>query len=129
MRLRNLHGRDPVETYYLAYRLKAMGEERMLPLPMAQLRGHAALGFLATDPELNRDVSELICVGQFQPDAQTLLRHLARVPVRFEVDDTALVDVRDALVFAGNQARLGTLPQRPDLRVVHERELLQKFPA
>ena len=129
VRLRNAHGRDPVETYYLAYRLKAMGEERMLPLPMAQLRGHAALGFLATDPELNRDVSQLICVGQFQPDVQEFLRRQARLPVRFETDDASLGDVRDALVFAGNQARLSALASRPDLRVVHERELLQKFPA
>jgi poly(ribitol-phosphate) beta-N-acetylglucosaminyltransferase len=129
VRLRNAHGRDPVETYYLAYRLKAMGEERMLPLPMAQLRGHAALGFLATDPELNRDVSQLICVGQFQPDVQEFLRRQARLPIRFETDEAALADARDALVFAGNQASLGALPQRADLRVVHERELLQKFPA
>ena len=129
VRLRNANGRDPVETYYLAYRLKAMGEERMLPLPMAQLRGHAALGFLATDPELNRDVSQLVCVGQFQPDVQEFLRRKARVPVRFETDDAALGDVRDALVFAGNQVRLSALPQRANLRVVHERELLQKFPA
>ena len=106
-----------------------MGEERMLPLPMAQLRGHAALGFLATDPELNRDVSQLICVGQFQPDVQEFLRRQTRLPIRFETDEAALADARDALVFAGNQASLGTLPQRADLRVVHERELLQKFPA
>ena len=129
VRLRNLNGRDPVETYYLAYRLKAMGEERMLPLPMAQLRGQAALGFLATDPELNRDVSQLICVGQFQPDVQAYLRRRVRMPIRFETDDASLADVRGALVFASNQARLGALPQRPDLRVVHERELLQKFPG
>ena len=129
VRLRNAHGRDPVETYYLAYRLKAMGEARMLPLPMAQLRGQAALGFLATDPELNRGVSQLICVGDFQPDVQEFLRRQTRMPIRFETDDAALADARDALVFAGNQASLGALPQRADLRVVHERELLQKFPA
>jgi glycosyltransferase involved in cell wall biosynthesis len=129
VRLRNLHERDPVETYYLAYRLKAMGEERLLPIPMAQLRGQAALGFLATDPELNRDTTQLICVGQFQPDVQEFLRRRVQVPIRFEADDTSLADVRDALVFAGNQIRLAALPQRPDLRVVHECELLQKFPG
>ncbi len=129
VRLRNLHERDPVETYYLAYRLKAMGEDRLLPIPMAQLRGQAALGFLATDAELNRDVSQLICVGHFQPDVQEFLRRRVRLPIRFETDDTSLADARDALVFAGNQAHLTTLPQRPDLRVVHERELLQKFPG
>jgi poly(ribitol-phosphate) beta-N-acetylglucosaminyltransferase len=129
VRLRNAQGRDPVETYYLAYRLKAMGEDRMLPMPMAHLRGQAALGFLATDPELNRDMSQLICVGHFQPDVQEFLRRQARVPVRFEADGASLVDARDALVFAGNEALLTALPQRPDLRVVHERELLQKFPG
>jgi glycosyltransferase involved in cell wall biosynthesis len=129
VRLRNQQARDPVETYYLAYRLKAMGEDRMLPIPMAQLRGQAALGFLATDPELNRDVSQLICVGQFQPDVLEFLRRRATLPMRVELDETALADARNALVFAGNQARLSALPQRADVRVVHERDLMQKFPA
>ena len=129
VRLRHAHDRDPVETYYLAYRLKAMGEDRMLPLPMAQLRGQAALGFLATDPELNRDVSQLICVGQFQPDVLEFLRRRTQLPMRVEADEASLADARDALVFAGNQARLDLLPRRADLRVVHERELMQKFPA
>ena len=129
VRLRHVHDRDPVETYYLAYRLKAMGEDRMLPIPMAQLRGQAALGFLASDPELNRDVSQLICVGQFQPDVLEFLRRRVPHPIRVEADAESIGDARDALVFAGNGARLSGLPQRGDLRVVHERELLQKFPG
>jgi poly(ribitol-phosphate) beta-N-acetylglucosaminyltransferase len=129
VRLRNQQGRDPVETYYLAYRLKAMGEDRMLPIPMAQLRGQAALGFLATDPELNRDVSQLICVGQFQPDVLEFLRRRAKMPMRVETDVATLADAHDALVFAGNQISLAALPQRPDMRLVHERELMQKFPG
>lgn len=129
VRLRHVHDRDPVETYYLAYRLKAMGEDRMLPLPMAQLRGQAALGFLATDPELNRDVSELICVGHFQPDVLEFLRRRARLPMRVESDADSLADAHDALVFASNQAQLDALPRRANLRVVSERELMQKFPG
>jgi glycosyltransferase involved in cell wall biosynthesis len=129
VRLRHLNDRDPVETYYLAYRLKAMGADRMLPIPMAQLRGQAALGFLATDPELHRNVGELICVGSFQPDVQEYLRRRTKLPIRFEADDEALAGAHDALVFASNQARLAALPRRADLRVVHERELMQKFPG
>lgn len=129
VRLRQLNDRDPVETYYLAYRLKAMGEARMLPVPLAQLRGQAALGFLATDPELNRDVSQLICVGPFKPDVLEFLRRRSPLPVRAEHDAGALEDVHDALVFASNQACLDPLPRRADLRVVREGELMQKFPG
>lgn len=129
VRLRNLNQRDAVETYYLAYRLKAMGADRMLPIPMGQLRSQAALGFLATDPELNRDMSQLICVGRFDPDVQEFLRRRVRIPIRFDADPSALASARNCLILAGYQTPLTELPQRLDVRIVHEHELLQKFPA
>ena len=48
--------RNPLDTYYIATRLKGMGYESLLPVPMATLASEAMLEFLLHDPVINRGV-------------------------------------------------------------------------
>jgi glycosyltransferase involved in cell wall biosynthesis len=127
VRLRLHARRDPVETYYLAYRLKAMNAIHKLPLPMDQLRSDAALGFLCSDPELNRGVARLVCVGDFDAGVRTRIESLASVPVLFETHATDLTSLNDALVLTRNNVDPSLIPTGSNVRVVAEQALMQKF--
>ena len=83
VRLRHLKKRNPLDTYYIATRLKGMGYEQLLPVPLATLAAEAMLEFLLRDPVINRGVDKLITVGPFAAaDREYLRRHSPR-PVSF----------------------------------------------
>jgi len=132
VRLRIAANRNPVETYYLAYRLKAMGGEQLLPIPMHILRAQAALSFLLHDIELNRDVSEVVFVGAFEPELRRQVNEIsANRKVRFVPTPTQVGELHtDNLVLVRGPADvLSELPQDSGARIVHETTLLQKFAA
>ena len=132
IRLRMAAQRNPVETYYLAYRLKALGAEQQLPVPLQTLRSQAALSFLLTDTELNRDVTELVFVGTYEPE---LRRHVEELKgarkVRFASTPAQLgtLHAHNLVLVRGTPAVLAELPQDSGARIVHEPALLQKFAA
>ena len=57
VRLRHLKKRNPLDTYYIATRLKGMGYENLLPVPLATLASEAMIDFLLHDPVINRGVA------------------------------------------------------------------------
>lgn len=137
VRLRANAGRDAVDTYYLAYRLKAMGRLGLLHAPLDVLRSGAAIDFLLRDEELNRSVRRLVVQGGFDDSVREYVSARARVPVTF-VDQPmpaeALGALRDTLVLsradvpaidADALARL----EAANVRLVSERELMGKFVA
>jgi hypothetical protein len=127
VRLRIFANRDPVETYYLAYRLKAMGAPHKLPVPMDQLRGSAALGFLFNDPELNRSMTRLVCVGAPEPALRSNIEAATRLPVTFERTATDLPTLSNALILLLGNADADYVPSGDNVRVVREHALMQKF--
>lgn len=130
VRLRLHARRDPVETYYLAYRLKALGRLDRLPAPLDTLRTLAAIAFLQNDPELNRGMRQLACLGHFDADLASTLREGAKIPVSFGnavqdlpgLDETTLLFVRDAELAQA-------LGEAGGACVVTEAQLLRKFPG
>ncbi len=132
VRLRIAANRNPVETYYLAFRLKAMGAEHSLPVPLQGLRSQAALSFLLTDTELNRDVNELVFVGAFEPELRRQVGELGNGrTVRF-VSTAAQVEQLHAhslVLVRGPADMLAELPKDSGARIVHEPALLHKFAA
>lgn len=120
--------RDPIETYYLAYRLKAMGKQGLLPLPMEDLRAQAAVAFLLTDAELNRAKRELVCLGHYETDLRRFIETRATIPVRFVERPEQLRNTdAQSLLFGRGAITENTLPQRGQGHFVHESLLLQKF--
>ena len=65
IRLRHAQGKDPLDVHTLAMRLKGMGYEHLLPVPMDVLASKATLHFLLKDAALNRGMERLVCVGPF----------------------------------------------------------------
>ncbi len=133
VRLRHLKKRDPVDTYYIAMRLRGMGYESMLPVPLETLASQAMVGFLMRDAELRRGVRQILVVGTTGKDERSYLAREAELPVEF-VDDLhgvehlndALVFVRDTTVKAKGLEGVGAAAQR-NVRLVHERDLAWKF--
>jgi len=130
VRLRLGADRDAVETYYLAYRLKALGAESLLPMDLDTLRGFAALQFWLTDPELGRGVQQRLCLGDFGEDLRDYIRQRSEQPVQF------LADTRDLPPLGEQGLVLSRLPlsdaERQHLggaSVIQESELLRKFAA
>jgi glycosyltransferase involved in cell wall biosynthesis len=136
VRLRVATQRDAIETYYLAYRLKAMGQEHLLPVPIESLRTFAAIDFLMTDVELNRHAEQLIVVGAFDDGVKQHLQCRARLPLRFAEGASRrdLAELRNVLVLThGDPAPLvdgsADLLASRNVRVLGEHQLLEKFAA
>ena len=128
VRLRLAQQRDPVETYYLAYRLKALRAERLLPMPLPTLAAYAALGFLLGDAEINRGVNHMVCLGDFPQDLRAYIDGKATVPVSY-VETLAQWSGGDesTLLFARSGIAQAGLPGQCRARFVAEESLLSKF--
>lgn len=128
VRLRMQRERDPIETYYLAYRLKALGAERMLPAPLPVIAAQAAIRFLCTDVELNRGMAQLLCVGQTPAPLRQLIEKDSRLPVRFvdSMGDVGQVDAATLLFVLNGVGETGLLGDCPG-RVMTEKQLMGKF--
>lgn len=130
VRMRVANGRDPVDTYYLAYRLKAMGAQALLPISMARLRKAALLGFLLNDVELNRDIGELVCWGDVDADLRAEIEAQAKLPVRFVgAADRPTGLSAQSLLFALGEIDRAALAVDCPARWLHESTLLRKFSA
>lgn len=137
VRLRNAQGRDAVETYYLAYRLKALGREALLPAPMESLRSGAAIDFLLRDEQLNRNVSCLVLQGDFDVSVREFVSARAAVPVLFvdqPLQGEDLVGLKDTLVLcrapgSGFEPALRDRLDAANVRVLFEHDLMAKFAA
>ena len=132
IRLRHHKQRSPVDTYYIAMRLKGMGYEHLLPVPLTQLASAAALDFLLNDTELNRSMRQLVCMGTTEPDVRSYLTQHSKRPVEFLPDPGRLDALSDALVFVHQDASAamvvaGAAAAQRNLRLVHEHDLMAKF--
>ncbi len=130
IRLRHARGLDPVDNHTLAMRLKGMGYEHLLEVPMATLASAATLHFLLKDVVLNRGMQRLLCVGAFDPHARDYLQRHAQRPIEF-IAEAPPASVQDALLFVSDQVK-GYEPsleerQQRNVQVVRERDLCQRF--
>jgi len=131
VRLRHAKKRDPLDTYYLATRMKGMGYERLLPVPLATLASEAMLEFLLRDPVINRGVKRLLTIGPFEPAAREYLRRHAKHPVSFADTLPAGNDLDDTLVFVSDrnhdEKNTDAAFSAGRLNIVRERDLAARF--
>ena len=131
VRLRHHKKRNPLDTYYIASRMKGMGYESLLPVPMATLASAAMLEFLLHDPVINRGVKRLVTVGPFDKGACDYLRCNAPHPVTFADTLPPPAGLADALVFVSNCNADADLTDRlfeqGGLNLVRERDLVKRF--
>jgi hypothetical protein len=130
IRLRHAQGKDPLDVHTLAMRLKGMGYEHLLPVPMDVLASKATLHFLLKDAALNRGMERLVCVGPFDTHARSYLMQHAERPVDF-VHTLPTKNLKDALLFVSDRLE-GHAPsveeqQACNLQVVRERDLCERF--
>jgi len=130
VRLRHLGQRNPIDTHMLALRLRGMGYENLLPVPMGVLASNAMLHFLLHDTELQRGVRQMLCVGPIDADLRDyLLKHSPR-PLELLADLPSLDGVSDTLLLV---AQAGACPPVDDaaaqrnVRVLLLGDLLQRF--
>lgn len=86
LRMRWHSQKDPVESYFLASRLRGLGAEALLPAPFLDIRSKAALWFLTHDNLLINEVDGFCCVGKFEVQILTLLRNSTTLPVTLLAD-------------------------------------------
>jgi len=132
IRLRHSRKRSAVDSYTLAMRLRGMGYEQLLNVPLATLAGEAMVEFVLRDPELGRGVRQMICVGTSSADERAYLTREAGVPVEFVADLADCAHLSDALLFVRGDAEQGQQlapASTRNVRVVRERDLVAKFAA
>ena len=131
VRLRHAKGRSPLDTYYIAARMKGMGYENLLPVPLATLASEAMIEFLLKDPVINRGVNRLITIGPFDPHVREYLRRTARHPVSCFDALPSPTGLANTLVFVSDRnddAEItDTLFEQGHLNMVRERDLLARF--
>lgn len=132
VRLRHLKQRDPIDTYYIAMRLRGMGYENLLPVPLATLASQAMVGFLMKDPELRRGARQMLVVGATSEAERDYLTRNADLPVEFVEELHGIDHLNDALVFKRDTAAKAEAldcasAARRNVRLVHERDLAWKF--
>ncbi len=86
LRMRWHSQKDPVESYFLASRLRGLGAEALLPAPFLDIRSKAAFWFLTHDNLLINEVDGFCCVGKFEVKILTLLRNSTTLPVTLLAD-------------------------------------------
>lgn len=131
IRVRHFAGRDAVDTHMLAMRLRGMGYEHLLQVPMQVLASQATLQFLLRDPLLHRDAKRLLCLGPVQAGTADYLRQHASGPVEFLAHAPDAQALRDALVFVSEGGEEPELPQAQrqalNTTFVRERDLCERF--
>jgi len=132
IRLRHLHKRDPIDTYHLAMRLRGLGYESLLPVPLTTLACEAMLAFVMRDGELHRGVRQMICIGTSDRGERDYFTREARVPVEFLPDMERCAHLSDALLFIRDDAvkaqELDSVAAAPrNVRIVRERDVAARF--
>jgi hypothetical protein len=131
VRLRHLKARNAIDTYYIAMRMKGMGYEHLIPVPLGTLASAAMFEFLYRDPEITRGARQLVVVGESSPDERAFIERGAELPVRFLSDMALCADLHDAVVLlrgAASQAEFdGAWALRHNVHIVLEEALLSKF--
>ena len=131
IRLRYASGKDPVDTYTIAMRLRGMGYESLSPVAMPLLASQATLHFLLNDPLLNRGIEQLVCVGRFEHAAAGYLQRHAAVPVHFFDHAPEPHSLTNALIFVSDQQDDFELDDAQrvghNLQLVRERDLCARF--
>lgn len=123
LRLRTLDGRDWVDNYYIANRLRCTGGDSLLPAPYHSYRVNAALEYLCgLQPFFPRPAT----VAYYKDDAPHVL---AQAQDFATADLLALEDrsepLSDDVIIVGSRDRL---PTDTNAFVISEAELLARFP-
>ena len=131
VRLRHLKKRSPLDTYYIATRMKGMGYENLLPVPLATLASEAMIDFLLHDPVINRGVDRLITVGPVDAGARAYLRLKSPHPVSFVNALPPPSGLARTLIFVSDRNRDAAATDvafdQGILNIVRERDLAARF--
>lgn len=132
IRLRHAKQRCPIDSYYLAMRVRGMGYERLLPVPLDMLASHAMLHFLLSDAELHRGMRQLLWVGDASGDERSHMQQHCTLPVEYLRDLEHCEGLSNTLVFVRDDAPQA-MQLRDDaalqrgVRLLRERDLVAKF--
>lgn len=131
VRLRHAKRRDPLDTYYIAMRVKGMGYEHLLPVPLSQLASEAMLEFLFRDPVIHRGVGRLVTVGPFGAGTLEFLKKHSPLPVSTVATMPTGPELSDALVLLSDRAEepeaVGAEAGAAPLAMLRERDLMARF--
>lgn len=103
LRLRLARRRDAVGSYFLGSRLRGLGREADLPVPMNVLSLRAALGFLESRACSSPGAARLVLVGAFEEAEIGWIAEAVRLPVIAHAPGLAL-GATDVAMIAGTEA-------------------------
>ena len=128
LRLRLIAGRDPLESYYLATRLRGLGRVTDLPLPLDQIRLAAAVRYVTSELPQMTGADRLVVLGECPAETLANLVRGADRPVE-QITDESDLKPSDALLVLGeaSEDHLASLETRC-AAAMSEAELFRKFP-
>lgn len=129
LRLRVNTGRDPIESYYLASRLRGLGAKDHLPRPFEIIRAQAALWFVTHDENLVEGVQTVILVGGFEKSVADFLETICDLKILHSEEFPRDVD-HSILILKGGAASYEYDVENERARynrIILERELMNKF--
>jgi glycosyltransferase involved in cell wall biosynthesis len=133
IRIRHAYGRNPVDTWTIAMRLRGMGYAHLCPVPFETLSAAASMHFLLHDEELHLGLARMAAVGEFVGPVRDYIETHASRPVTF-VDALADTDtLSNTLVLLRDESGLDEDPvleqsmRGRNVRIVRERDVLERF--
>ncbi|MEM8812285.1 MAG: glycosyltransferase family 2 protein [Pseudomonadota bacterium] len=129
LRVRTAHGRDPIESYFLASRLRGLGAIDLLPQPFEAIRAQAALSFLTQDESLLDGTERIALVGGFETSVGDVLQTKTGLPAAYY--DVYPDDMRDAIVLIRGAKEATPIDWAAEAersnKVIFETDLMNKF--
>jgi glycosyltransferase involved in cell wall biosynthesis len=133
IRIRHAYGRDPVDTWTIAMRLRGMGYAHLCPVPFETLSAAASMQFLLHDTELHLGLARMAAVGSFVGPVRDYIETNASRPVAFVDTLEATATLSDTLLVLRDETELDDEPElaqsmrERNVRVVLERDVLERF--
>ena len=127
LRLRAAQGGDPDESYALAARLRGLGLESALPIPMEQIRLAAAIKYICVTLPDMLGAEGVTIIGDCPEGTFVALSGIADVPLR-KASSPEEISGKDVVFNLGNSDDpLHTAARSRALAALTETELMQKF--
>lgn len=101
LRIRIANKRNPVESYYLAARLKGLGKIEFLPQNYDRIRVAAAQHFITHDAILLKDKVAIVLVGDFEHSVVSDMQSNSTLPLHYEATYTR-GHANSVLIFSRN---------------------------
>ncbi len=127
LRFRIQQGRDPLENYAIAARIRGNGYEKHLPVPMEQIRTTAGLYFATVTLPDTVQAEGVAIIGQCDQDTIATLNTISNRPVRHVTEGTEIYATDVVLNLGCKDSAILKQADTVALAHVRDADLMRKF--